>query len=270
MSYLGPNAKQLLSSMRVSAGRIVSSAPVIHKPSSVPNWSSLPPGWIPLSPMEATTGLTRATNITYAAGGATLHCGGLSDYFYPYDGGHGTPPGFICYIDPRVDALSLSLTVDTFAFHGLIGGGADQYGAVGIDVLTLPHMVAGGTCNARIWYKKAGTPYYYARMDARPPGRTTSLTSTETLISSSSADPGEQTIRLDLSERLRVMRGYINGTEIGGGSIPTGGYDWTRPTRQTWGSIGPGPLAILISAGINAAPAGTPLPSVRVTDLTVS
>lgn len=268
---LSAEQEAVLAKLAVSSGRIIASVPVIHKPVSVSDWSSLPAGWFPLSPPIASTGLTKDTNIVYAEGGATLFCGDSRNYLFGAAGYQGTPCGWMCPIDPRVREIDLTLTVDSFDWHGRMNG-ANQFACVGVTILSSPLGLNGGYASARIWYSQYQDPaFYFARLDTRRPGHDTTVNSSGATVSTSSADPGEQQIRLKLTESLRVAQGYWGETELTGGSISSGGYDWTRTgMNDNWESPGTGPLYLLIEAGTDQNPYGTPLPSVRVTGLTVA
>lgn len=261
-SGLTMGEQAVLDALSVSSGRIIATRPVLWKPQSVADWSALPAGWSPLSPVAASA-LTASAS--HAAGGMTLSAD-VAQYMLHDTSFQSTPAGVFTLVDPAIGSLDLTLTVDSFAFHGRLSTG---YGYVGISLMSTVMGELGGRCSARIYYAQAGSPYYLARKSHKRPNDRAQAESDATTVQSASGDPGEQTIRLVLANNLRTYQAYWGETEMGGGSVATGAVDWTRndtdPTYDTWGT---GPLAVVIEMGTSAA--SSPASTVRITGLTVA
>jgi len=256
---------EVLGTMTLSSGVVVTSAPVIHKPASVADFSTRPAGWTPISPV-ATSALTYADAVTFAAGGMTLKAD-KQMYMNEDTGFMSSPSGIYLPLHPGLDSLDATITVDSFSFAGLA---ASQYAYVGISLFSLVLGEIGGYCSSRLWYSVSDATHWFAGKRHKRPNDRTALASTATTVQVAAAPTlGAQTLRLVLANGLRTYEAHANGSELGGGAVATGAVDWTRndtdPSYDTWGT---GPLALVIEFGTSGN--SSPASSVRVTDLTVA
>lgn len=256
---------EVLATMALTSGVVLTSAPVIHKPASVSDFSSRPAGWTPISPV-ATSALTYADAVTFAAGGMTLKAD-KQQYMNEDTGFMSSPSGIYLPLHPGLDSLDVTITVDSFSFAGLA---VSQYAYVGISLFSLVMGELGGYCTARAWFSVSDATHWFANKRHKRPNDRTVSTSADTAIQVGATPViGAQTLRLVLANGLRTYQSYLGETELGGGSVATGAVDWTRndtdPSYDTWGT---GPLALVIELGTSGN--SSPASSVRVTDLTVA
>lgn len=258
---------EVLATMTLTSGVVLTSAPVIHKPASVSDFSTRPAGWTPISPV-ATSALTYANNVVFAAGGMTLKAD-KQMYMQEDTGFQSSPSGIFLPLHPGLDSLDATITVDSFSFSGLAVG---QYAYVGISVFSEVLGELGGYCAARVFYSVSDATHWFATKRYKRPNDRQGITdgaSAHTIQAGATPVIGAQSIRLLMANGLRTFQAYLGETELGGSTCPAGAVDWTRndtdPSYDTWGT---GPLALVIEFGTSGN--SSPTSSVRVTDLTVA
>lgn len=264
---LSAGESAVLAKMSVSGGKVLSTAPVIEAPASVADWSSLPVSWTPLSPPLGSA-LDRDTSVVFAPGGATFKADVYTQYLLGPNEGC-MPAGVRHPLDPRLDALDVTVTFDSLSFAGL----ANYTGYVGVTVLSGVDGY-GGFASARAIYTKAatgtaGNPFWKGVKLYRPPNKSAAIESNLTLIQAADGSPGTITLRLALANRLRTFAAHVNGTEMGGGSVATGAVDWTRgDLSAAQRTTVPAPLFLLIEFGTNGN--SSPASSGRMTGFVVA
>ncbi len=264
---LTPEQEDAVSVLSLSGGKLLSAAPIVETLASVADWSTQPTSWIPLSP-PAGSALDRDTSVVFASGGCTLKADVYTQFLTGPNEGC-MPAGVRHPIDPRIDALDMTAVFDSFSVSGLA-----NYGAyVGVTILSGIDGY-GGFASARVVYTKAaggtaGNPYWKAIKAFRAPNRSAMLEGDFTLVQAADGDPGAQTLRLVLTRDLRVFRAYINGAEMGGGSVASGEVDWTRgELNAAQRTTIPGPLSVLLEFGTNGN--SSPASSARLTGFTAA
>lgn len=259
----------LLDKFSLSGDRATFNGRIVEIPQSVSDWSSLPAGWAKTAP-SAGSSLTAANWCSFAAGGVTMSVDDADSYEAGPESanfhGKGTQLLYIP-IDPSLDTLDVSVTVDSFTNHtGLTGS---TFFFFQLSLFHAPTAELGGWCSGRIYYADAaagnsGDPKWFCNKRHRPNNENDQQGNDSETIQQGASDPGEQVLRLRLTDNLRAYQVYIGETQVG-----TGAVEWSNAgTGPDFDNSSPLPLFLGFGPACSAD-VGTAI-TCRVTDFTVN
>lgn len=210
----------LLDKFALSGDRATFAGRLVELPQSVSDWSSLPAGWAKTAPSGGSS-LTAANWCNFAAGGVTMSVDDADSYEAGPESanfhGKGTQLLYLP-IDPSLDTLDVSVTVDSFTNHTGLTGSTFFFFQV---ILThAPAAELGGWCATRLYYAdgaagSGGNPHWFCNKRYRPDNENDQQGSDTQSVQQGSSNPGEQVIRLRLTDNLRSFRSYIGATQVG-------------------------------------------------------
>ena len=195
----------------------------------------IPHGWNALGPSQA-SGLTVSTAITASSGKV---CTLLTDHLNQYRLGEDTPGGIGFIRAHSCVAFVAEVTLSGIDCSNLAAGKYMQF-SVGESYGS---GNSGAWAAARFFYGTSESPKWWIHKSFCAPHETNQTNGTATTVSASDT-PSSVRMRYE-STRDGFKVYFYNGSswdEVGGGSVPTGAYDWMSIGTVPGGEIRSGTL----------------------------